>query len=80
MYVNEVLIKKLYNLYMKNLKPFIKENWITILVLLYLVSPIDFIPEGVLPVIGSTDDAGIMLLELIRRFYLFNKSKNSPTE
>lgn len=52
---------------------FLSENWPTILAMLYLVSPIDAIPDALVPIVGQADDAFIMVLELIRRYYVFRK-------
>ncbi|MBN1617848.1 DUF1232 domain-containing protein [Candidatus Dojkabacteria bacterium] len=54
-----------------------KENWISILLMIYILSPIDLIPEAILPVIGQTDDFVVGLLEVMRRWYLFKKNKQS---
>lgn len=56
---------------------FMKENWISILLMIYILSPIDLIPEAILPVIGQTDDFVVGLLEVMRRWYLFKKNKQS---
>jgi len=54
---------------------FIEQNWITILAMVYVLSPIDFIPEAFIPVIGIADDAVVVLLELIRKWHTFSKSE-----
>jgi len=46
-------------------RKFLKDNWFTIAVLVYLVSPIDLIPEGIFPVIGSVDDAVAALIGVL---------------
>ncbi|MBN2100520.1 DUF1232 domain-containing protein [Candidatus Dojkabacteria bacterium] len=53
---------------------FMKENWPSILALIYIISPIDFIPEAFAPIVGSADDAVVLILEIARRWYLHNKS------
>ncbi len=41
---------------------FIKTNFILILSIIYVLSPIDIIPEALLGPIGIIDDAGVVLL------------------
>lgn len=59
----------------KSIVSFIKNNWILLLVLLYLISPIDFVPEVIIPAIGQTDDALLGILEIIRQWYKYKKDK-----
>jgi uncharacterized membrane protein YkvA (DUF1232 family) len=50
---------------------FIKENWFLFLVLIYLISPFDIVPDILIPILGPfvfIDDLGLILIELIRRF------------
>jgi len=61
------------------IKDFIKENWILLLAVLYVLSPIDIIPD-VIPIFGATDDAGVVLIELARRFSEHMKSDAEPKE
>jgi uncharacterized membrane protein YkvA (DUF1232 family) len=49
------------------MKKFLKENWLLVVGLLYLISPIDFISD-IIPIVGTVDDAGLLLIELIRRY------------
>lgn len=53
---------------------FLRKNWVLVLVLIYLVSPLDFIPEGFFPLIGSSDDALVAFLGLLK---LWQDSKNA---
>lgn len=53
---------------------FLKENWISIAVLLYLASPVDLIPEALFPVIGSVDD---LVVALVSAWSLWKKNKSS---
>ncbi len=59
----------------KRARFFLAQNWPTILTLLYVLSPIDFVPEAFVPVVGSADDAFVVMIELIRRWHLY-KEKN----
>jgi len=58
------------NMTEKNIKTgsFLKQNWVTILVLWYLVMPFDLIPEGIFPVVGELDDGVVVILEIVRRW------------
>ncbi|MEP7103514.1 MAG: DUF1232 domain-containing protein [Candidatus Dojkabacteria bacterium] len=51
------------------MKKFIKENWILILSLIYIISPIDFIPEALLGPIGIIDDLFLILVLLAFQAY-----------
>jgi len=51
----------------KKEKSFLKANWMLIVALIYLIFPIDFIPD-IIPVVGMFDDAGLLVIELIRRY------------
>jgi len=47
-----------------------------ILTIIYVVSPVDFIPD-VMPIIGWMDDAGVFLAQLLSFiFYLKEKRRN----
>lgn len=56
------------------LRRFINQNWTTILAVIYVLSPIDLIPEAFIPVAGIADDAVVVLLELIRKWRMFSKA------
>jgi uncharacterized membrane protein YkvA (DUF1232 family) len=45
------------------MKDFLKKNWMVIVALVYLLSPVDFIPD-VLPVLGASDDVLVLLATL----------------
>jgi uncharacterized membrane protein YkvA (DUF1232 family) len=59
----------------RGLGNFLKKNWFTILVLLYLISPVDLIPEGLIPVAGQSDDALVALIELLRQWSSYKKKE-----
>lgn len=65
------------------MKDFIKRHWLDILVLLYILSPIDVIPDSI-PFLGTTDDAFLVLLDIVRTYYLekrlYEDSKTLPKE
>jgi len=50
-----------------DLNKFLKENWLMILAIVYVFFPLDIIPDAV-PILGSTDDALLLLLDLIKRY------------
>lgn len=50
----------------EKIKNFAKENWLIIIALIYLISPVDLLPEFLLPVIGLLDDAGITGVALLK--------------
>lgn len=47
--------------------PFLKDNWLLIFVIIYLFLPVDLIPD-VIPILGKVDDAGLLVVELIRAY------------
>ena len=55
------------------MKKFIKENWLLILSLLYVLSPIDLLPEFILGPLGIVDDLGLILLLLTKAFFFRGK-------
>lgn len=56
------------------MKNFVKENWLLILAILYLIFPIDLIPD-IIPALGMGDDASLLIIEIIRR--IISKGKKS---
>lgn len=57
---------------------FLSKNWPMLLVLLYVISPIDFLPDDI-PLIGNVDDAGILLIEIFRQYLEHKKNvKETP--
>jgi uncharacterized membrane protein YkvA (DUF1232 family) len=59
------------------MKKFIKENWLLIIAILYLIFPLDLIPD-IIPVIGMADDTALLVVELIRR--IVSKKNSSSKE
>jgi len=55
------------------MEKFLKKNWLLIVGLLYLIAPIDLIPD-IIPIVGTMDDAGLLLIELVRRWNLSSKN------
>ena len=50
---------------MQKLKQFFKENWVLILSLIYIISPIDIIPGDMATGIGLIDDLGVLLATVV---------------
>ena len=58
---------------------FIKNNWLLVLSLIYVISPIDFIPEFLLGPLGFVDDLALILLLLGIAAYKHLKSESIIT-
>lgn len=56
------------------IRSFIKKYWKPILVVVYLISPIDIIPDVLLP-LGYTDDV-LLILSLILKYFLESKKSS----
>lgn len=54
---------------------FLKENWLLVAAIAYLLLPVDFLPD-VLPVLGLSDDLGVLLIALLTK-YIQHKKQNS---
>jgi len=50
---------------MEKLKQFFKENWVLVLSLIYIISPIDIIPGDMATGIGLIDDLGVLLFTFV---------------
>jgi uncharacterized membrane protein YkvA (DUF1232 family) len=64
---------------MKDIVNFLKENAVLILSLIYILSPIDFIPDFLAP-LGLIDDLGAVLVMLGNAGYRYLKKKSELTE
>jgi uncharacterized membrane protein YkvA (DUF1232 family) len=47
---------------MDKVKRFLKENWVYVLSLIYIISPIDLIPGDLVTGVGLIDDLGVLVL------------------
>lgn len=57
---------------------YIKENFTIILSLIYIISPIDLIPEALLGPLGILDDLGVVFFLLgLSTWKFFNRNKQS---
>lgn len=52
---------------------FIKENYLLILAILYIISPIDIIPD-ILPIAGYGDDLFVLIMTLVYKYYIHKKA------
>ena len=67
---------------MKEKKSFFQENWLLILVLLYIILPVDLIPDRT-PIVGTLDDGALLLLNIIleyRKWRLNNEGRVEPVK
>ena len=60
----------------KTLKQFIKNNWMLIAAVVYILSPIDPLPDFV-PFLGYSDDVLVLILSLIIRYLKFQKKSGN---
>lgn len=58
-------------------KGFLAKHWLTILAVLYLVSPIDLLPEALLPVVGQSDDLLVAIFEIVK-LWMDHKKSGTP--
>ncbi|WKZ30487.1 MAG: DUF1232 domain-containing protein [Candidatus Dojkabacteria bacterium] len=63
------------------MRTFLQKNWMLVAAIIYLLLPIDIIPESLFGPLGLTDDISLLVIELIRRFFVSrkeNSNENSP--
>lgn len=53
---------------------FWSKNWFLIVALIYVFIPIDLIPDR-LPLLGTLDDTGMIIIEVLRRYANYKKTK-----
>ncbi len=53
---------------------FWSKNWFLIVVIIYVFIPIDLIPDR-LPLLGTLDDTGMIIIEVLRRYANYKKTK-----
>ena len=51
-----------------------KKNWFLVVALIYLLSPVDFIPD-VIPALGASDDVLVLLATLFIKYRQHFKNK-----
>ncbi len=49
------------------IKGFFKSNWILLFAIIYIVLPVDLIPDAI-PFLGGLDDSAILILQLIKQY------------
>lgn len=54
----------------------IKKRWFLILAIIYLIAPVDLIPD-VIPIFGKVDDATLLLVDLVRSYIGLQKSNET---
>ena len=57
---------------------FVKENWFLIFITLYILLPVDLIPDSI-PLIGSVDDSVLLLIKVLQMFKEFRDARNSAS-
>jgi len=58
------------------LKEFLKDRWIIIVALIYLILPIDIVSDAI-PMLGNVDDFTVLLAGLIKEYADYKKEKKS---
>ncbi len=54
-------------------KKFFEENWVLFVIFLYILLPVDLIPDSI-PILGSLDDAGFLLIHIIGEYLKWKKA------
>ena len=52
---------------MNRFQTFLKNNWLFIFSIIYLLIPTDLIPDFI-PFLGKVDDTSLLILDLVKRF------------
>ena len=58
------------------LKKFLKDRWIIIIALVYLILPIDIVSDSI-PLLGNVDDFTVLLAGLIKEYADYKKKEKS---
>lgn len=53
-------------------KSFLAQHWLLVIAIIYLLLPVDLIPDTI-PVIGLLDDAGLLLIQLLQEYYRWRR-------
>jgi len=67
-------IKKIDQPITQDIKVFLKENWMLIAAVIYLMFPVDILPD-IVPVLGVGDDALVLIGSLLIKYAKFKKNK-----
>jgi len=58
------------------MKNFFARKWPYIFVILYILFPIDLIPDA-LPILGNVDDSVLLIASLLKEYIEYRKEKNT---
>ncbi len=58
------------------MKNFFARKWPYIFVVLYILFPIDLIPDA-LPILGNVDDSVLLIASLLKEYIEYRKEKNT---
>ena len=58
------------------MKKFLEKYWLFILSIIYIILPVDLIPD-VTPFLGGLDDSTLVILGLIKQYIDYKKGKES---
>ncbi|NLE30936.1 DUF1232 domain-containing protein [Candidatus Dojkabacteria bacterium] len=58
------------------MKKFIEKYWLFILSIIYIILPVDLIPD-VIPFLGGLDDSALVILSLVKQYIDNKKGKES---
>ncbi len=58
------------------MKDFLKRYWLFIVAIVYIIVPVDLVPD-VIPFLGGLDDATIVILGLIRQYIDYSKKQKA---
>jgi uncharacterized membrane protein YkvA (DUF1232 family) len=58
------------------MKKFLEKYWLFILSIIYIILPVDLIPD-VIPFLGGLDDSTLVILGLIKQYIDYKKGKES---
>ncbi len=56
------------------MKKFLEKYWLFILSIIYIILPVDLIPD-VIPFLGGLDDSTLVILGLIKQYIDYKKGK-----
>lgn len=58
------------------MKNFFARKWPYIFVILYILFPIDLLPDA-LPILGNVDDSVLLIASLLKEYIEYRKEKNT---
>lgn len=57
-------------------KSFLERNWLLVLAIVYLLLPVDLIPDSI-PLLGNLDDAALIVINLLQKYAEWKKEQKS---